>query len=100
LCSEANRAQIGNYQVNLQRGFHGNIGTPRDDVLSVRKRRPKPMSSQILSGAKSMSILAPTVEETPIKQEHEQPMPEPDIHVVQNAVHFYEGGGVKATQST
>jgi hypothetical protein len=58
------------------------------------------MSSQILSGAKSVSILAPTIEEIPSEERHEQPGLDSDHEVTQNAVHLHERGCVKALQST
>ena len=58
------------------------------------------MSSQILSGAKSISILAPTIEEIPDEERHGQLVLESDHEVNQNAVHLHERDGVKATQST
>jgi hypothetical protein len=47
-----------------------------------------------------MIILAPTAEETPMGEKHEQPMPDTDLEVNQNTVLLPERGGVKALQST
>jgi hypothetical protein len=47
-----------------------------------------------------MITLAPTAEETPMEEKHEQPMPDTDLEVNQNAVLFHERGGIKASQST
>jgi hypothetical protein len=58
------------------------------------------MSSQILSGAKSMSILAPTVEENPLEDRLEKPSLKCDHNIIQNALHFHERDSIKATQST
>jgi hypothetical protein len=47
-----------------------------------------------------MIILAPTAEEAPMEEKHEQPMPDADLEVSQTAVLLPERGGVKALQST
>lgn len=71
-------------------------------MLSVRKRRPrpKPRSSQILSGAKSVSILAPTKEEILIDRRHEQQVEDSDHRIPLATAHFHETGRTKEIQST